>query len=84
MAGAAPRVEQESVVGEAQVLQVFEVADKRAGTVRQVAGCRITDGSVRSAARFRVLRAGALVRCSITINLPVVLNTSIVGLGVMV
>ena len=62
MAGAAPRVEQESVVGEAQVLQVFEVADKRAGTVRQVAGCRITDGFVRSAARFRVLRAGTLVR----------------------
>lgn len=69
MAGAAPRVEQEKVVGEAQVLQVFEVPDKRAGVSHSVAGCRITDGSLRAAARFRVLRAGTLV-CSPHTCLP--------------
>ncbi len=62
MAGAAPRVERESVVGEAQVLQVFEVADKRAGASHSVAGCRVSEGSLRAAARFRVLRAGSVVR----------------------
>lgn len=61
MAGAAPRVERENVVGEAQVLQVFQVADKRAGASHNVAGCRVSEGSLRAAARFRLLRAGTVV-----------------------
>lgn len=63
MAGAAPRVEQETVVGEAQVLQVFELQDKRATGKESVtvAGCRITDGSIRADGRYRVVRQGKTV-----------------------
>lgn len=64
MAGAAPRVERETVVGEAEVLQVFPLQAKRSGEggASAVAGCRVTEGSIRAAAAFRVLRAGVEVR----------------------
>jgi translation initiation factor IF-2 len=62
MAGAAPRVEQERVVGEAQVLQVFKLNDKRGGGPATVAGCRISEGSIRADGRYRVLRQGQPVR----------------------
>ena len=73
MAGAAPRVERETVVGEAEVLQVFPLQAKRSGEggAAAVAGCRITEGSIRASATFRVLRAGVEVRryCAIPTTL---------------
>ena len=69
MAGAAPRVERERLLGEAEVLQVFQLHDgKRSsassgnGDAPAVAGCRITEGSIRASAAFRVLRNGVEVR----------------------
>ena len=62
MTGAAPRVEQQRVVGEAQVLQVFEMPDKRQDRRTAVAGCRVSDGSIRVGATYKVLRGGEVVR----------------------
>ena len=61
MTGAAPRVAQQKVVGEAQVLQVFEMAGRRADSKTAVAGCRISEGSIRTGCTFKVLRGGDLV-----------------------
>ena len=61
MTGAAPRVAQQKVVGEAQVLQVFEMAGRRADARTAVAGCRISEGSIRTGSTFKVLRGGDLV-----------------------
>ena len=62
MTGAAPRVEQQKVVGEAQVLQVFEMpGDKRQDKGSTVAGCRVSEGSIRAGATYKVLRGGDVV-----------------------
>ena len=61
MTGAAPRVEQQKVVGEAQVLQVFEMPDKRQDKRTTVAGCRVSEGSIRAGATYKVLRGGDVV-----------------------
>lgn len=61
MTGAAPRVEQQTVMGEAQVLQVFEMQDRKAGKPTAVAGCRVSEGSIRAACTYRVLRDGETV-----------------------
>ena len=61
MTGAAPRVAQQKVAGEAQVLQVFEMAGRRADARTAVAGCRISEGSIRTGCTFKVLRGGDLV-----------------------
>ena len=62
MTGAAPRMEQQRVVGEAQVLQVFEMPDKRKDSNTTVAGCRVSEGSIRAGTTYKVLRGGELVR----------------------
>ncbi len=61
MTGAAPRVAQQKVVGEAQVLQVFEMQGRRADAKTAVAGCRIAEGSIRTGCTIKVLRGGDLV-----------------------
>jgi translation initiation factor IF-2 len=45
--------EKETVVGHAEVRQVFRISK-----VGNVAGCRVTDGEIRRNGRMRVLRAG--------------------------
>lgn len=76
MTGAAPRVEQQRVVGEAQVLQVFEMPDKRQDMRTAVAGCRVSDGSIRAGTTYKVLRGGEVVRipCSQSLTLRDVLK----------
>ena len=65
MTGAAPRVERQTVVGEAQVLQVFEMAPgKRRDARTAVAGCRVSEGALRADTSFKVLREGVVVRSS--------------------
>ena len=61
MTGAAPRVAQQKVAGEAQVLQVFEMQGRRADAKTAVAGCRVAEGSIRTGCTFKVLRGGDLV-----------------------
>ncbi len=61
MTGAAPRVEKQTIVGEAQVLQVFEMQEKRQDGPTAIAGCRVSEGSIRAGATYKVLRDGALV-----------------------
>lgn len=58
MAGLAPHVEEEVVMGEANVQQTFPLRGANAGVV---AGCRVTTGSVAAAERFRLLRGGTTV-----------------------
>ena len=61
MTGAAPRVAQQKVVGEAQVLQVVEMQGRRADAMTAVAGWRIGEGSIRTGCTIKVLRGGDLV-----------------------
>jgi translation initiation factor IF-2 len=72
-------VEQETVVGEAQVLQVFELQDRRnAHAAATVAGCRISEGSIRADGRFRVLRQGTVVSTSfllLSLQRPILQHT---------
>ena len=55
IAARAPLVDQEKVVGQADVLQVFDLKSKDAAAV---AGCRVSDGSVQAALQWRVIRGG--------------------------
>jgi len=61
MTGAAPRVEKQTIVGEAQVLQVFEMQEKRQDGPTAIAGCRVSEGSIRAGATYKVVRDGAVV-----------------------
>ena len=64
MTGAAPRVERQTVVGEAQVLQVFEMAPSKRGDAHTaVAGCRVSEGAIRAGTSFKVFREGVVVSC---------------------
>ncbi|HSK05071.1 MAG TPA: translation initiation factor IF-2 [Kofleriaceae bacterium] len=54
--GLVPAVEHERALGRLEVRQVFRIP--RAGTV---AGCRVTEGTIRRGARVRVVRVGELV-----------------------
>jgi translation initiation factor IF-2 len=48
--------EKETVIGHAEVRQVFRISK-----VGNIAGCRVTDGEIRRNGRMRVLRAGQVV-----------------------
>lgn len=62
LAGAAPLEEIEIVSGIADVLQVFELRGKRGGVGSRVAGCRVTEGSIKGdGAVFRVLRQNEVI-----------------------
>lgn len=58
MADALPKVEEEHVLGQASVLQVFTMKGGKA-----IAGCRIADGQVLRANRFRVFRDEQELHC---------------------
>lgn len=55
LAAEAPMIDKEVVVGQADVLQVFELKGKQPSAV---AGCRVTDGNVQQALQWRVMRGG--------------------------
>lgn len=58
MAEAAPHIEEEKVVGEAEILQTFPLKERRGHEVGLIAGCRVEIGSLVQASTFRVLRSG--------------------------
>jgi len=63
LAGAAPRVQEETVTGQAQVQQTFEINKRGKDENTVIAGCKVTSGTVhwqRSKA-YRVVRAGDVV-----------------------
>lgn len=63
-AGLAPMLQQEVVLGTANVLQVFELRKSRRSEVAMVvAGCKVADGSIRAGGdvRYRVLRSGDVI-----------------------
>ena len=49
-------MQRETVLGNAEVLQVFDITK-----VGKVAGCRVTEGTVRKGARVRIVREGVVV-----------------------
>lgn len=52
LAAKAPMVEEEKVVGQADVLQVFDTKKQAAA----VAGCRVSEGSIQAGLQWRVMR----------------------------
>lgn len=57
LAAKAPMVEEEKVVGQADVLQVFDTKKQAAA----VAGCRVREGSIQAGLQWRVMRGEAAV-----------------------
>lgn len=55
LAAESPMIDKEVIVGQADVLQVFELKSKQPTAV---AGCRVTDGNVQQALQWRVMRGG--------------------------
>ena len=51
LSGMLAPIQRETMLGNAEVLQVFEISK-----VGKVAGCRVTDGVVRKGARVRIIR----------------------------
>lgn len=58
LTGLAPSVEEELVQGQAEILQVFPIKGKRGVDAGAVAGCRVTDGHIKTSGTFRILRSG--------------------------
>ena len=48
----------EEIAGEAEVLQVFDLSDKRGNKANIVAGCMVSRGSIQKAEKFRLIRDG--------------------------
>ena len=57
LAAKAPMVEEEKMVGQADVLQVFDTKKQAAA----VAGCRVSEGSIQSGLQWRVMRGQTAV-----------------------
>ena len=57
LAAKAPMIEQERIVGQADVLQVFNSGKEAAA----VGGCRVSEGSIQSGLQWRVMRGGSAV-----------------------
>ena len=55
-----PVVVEKKVVGEAEVLQLFDISIKTK-KMMQVGGCRVTNGVVEKSSRGRVLRNGKII-----------------------
>jgi len=51
LSGMLAPIQRETLLGNAEVLQVFDISK-----VGKVAGCRVTDGVVRKGARVRIIR----------------------------
>jgi translation initiation factor IF-2 len=56
LSGMLAPIQRETFLGNAEVLQVFDISK-----VGKVAGCRVTDGVVRKGARVRIVRADVVV-----------------------
>jgi translation initiation factor IF-2 len=56
LSGMLAPLQRETFLGNAEVLQVFEISK-----VGKIAGCRVTEGTVRKGARVRIVREGIVV-----------------------
>ena len=56
MAGMAPQIKEEVVLGEANILQLFPTKEKHLSEKVVIAGCRVESGSVKMGEQFRVMR----------------------------
>jgi translation initiation factor IF-2 len=56
LSGMLAPVQRETFLGNAEVLQVFDIT-----RVGKVAGCRVAEGTVRKGARVRIVREGVVV-----------------------
>jgi translation initiation factor IF-2 len=57
LSGMLAPIQRETMLGNAEVLQVFDISK-----VGKVAGCRVTDGVVRKGARIRTIRDGVVIQ----------------------
>ncbi|HXQ12223.1 MAG TPA: translation initiation factor IF-2 [Caulobacteraceae bacterium] len=57
LSGMLAPLQRETLLGNAEVLQVFDISK-----VGKVAGCRVTDGVVRKGARIRTIREGVVIQ----------------------
>jgi translation initiation factor IF-2 len=57
LSGMLAPLQRETLLGNAEVLQVFDISK-----VGKVAGCRVTDGVVRKGARIRTIRDGVVIQ----------------------
>jgi translation initiation factor IF-2 len=57
LSGMLAPIQRETMLGNAEVLQVFDISK-----VGRVAGCRVTDGVVRKGARIRTIRDGVVIQ----------------------
>ncbi len=53
LSGMLPPIQRETFLGNAEVLQVFDISK-----VGKVAGCKVVDGVVRKGAKVRIIRQG--------------------------
>src|SRR5690606_12179205 len=56
MSGMLAPLQRETFLGNAQVLQVFEISK-----VGKIAGCKVTEGTVKKGSRVRIVREGIVV-----------------------
>jgi translation initiation factor IF-2 len=56
LSGMLAPIQRETFLGNAEVLQVFDISK-----IGKVAGCRVTEGTVRKGARVRIVREGVVV-----------------------
>lgn len=59
--GATPKPLQDVIVGSAEVLALFKVPGRKGQDSKHVAGCRVTDGSIKSGLKVEVVRSGEVV-----------------------
>jgi translation initiation factor IF-2 len=57
LSGMLAPIQRETMLGNAEVLQVFEISK-----IGRVAGCRVTDGVVRKGAKIRTIRNGVVIQ----------------------
>ncbi|PRW44490.1 translation initiation factor [Chlorella sorokiniana] len=61
LVGASPKQEVEVVAGAAEVLALFPLKGARGKDAGVVAGCRVTEGSIKGSLQYRVMRGGEAV-----------------------
>jgi translation initiation factor IF-2 len=59
--GATPKPPEDVVIGNAQVLALFKVPGPKKSESKQVAGCRVVEGSLRAGLKVEVVRSGEVV-----------------------
>lgn len=70
--GLLPVIVEKKVVGEAEVLQLFDISIKSRKTM-QVGGCRVTNGVVEKSSKGRVMRDGNILHEGIGLRIFLIL-----------